>query len=120
MRSSADAKLDDVFLPPAAQPGDWCLMHTRHRSMNEHDSQMLALTCGLRVDRIVLIAREHSQDPGYPSSVIGKGLIDSDWTYLSVLRPEAAEFNVHLDNEDAIVLGATSSMIDGSGGLESP
>ncbi|KAG6356705.1 hypothetical protein INS49_014579 [Diaporthe citri] len=50
-----------------------------------------------------------------PLSIIGKGLIDSDLTYLALARPVAAEFKVYLADEDALTLSATTSMIEGSG-----
>lgn len=110
-----DAKLDDVFLPPTAQPGDWCLMHSRGRPVFQLDSQLTAIGRYLSIDRIVLIAREHCHDPKRPLSIIGKGLIDSDLTYLALARPVAAEFKVYLADEDALTLSATTSMIEGSG-----
>lgn len=113
--ASKDAKLDDVFLPPTAEPGDWCLMHSRGRPVFQMDSQLTAIGRYLGIDRIILIAREHSHDPKGPLSIVGKGLIDSDLTYLALAPPVAAEFKVYLDDEDALTLSASTSMIEGSG-----
>ncbi|KAH8787854.1 hypothetical protein F5883DRAFT_531005 [Diaporthe sp. PMI_573] len=110
-----DSKLDDVLLPPTAQPGDWCLLHSRGRPVFQLDSQLTAINHHLRIDRVVLIAREGCRDPGYPLSVIGKGLIHSGMAFTPLEQPIATEFKVHLADEDALVLAATSRMIGGYG-----
>lgn len=113
-KRSEDAKLDDVFLPPVAQPGDWCLMHTRRRPIDQLNSDLTAFNRSLSIDRMVLVARERKNDPEYPLSVIGKGLIDSDMTYNVLEHPVAAEFKIHLHDEDALFLAASSNLIDTS------
>ena len=112
---SENSKLDDVFLPPTAQPGDWCLMHSRGRPVFQLDSQLTAINHHLRIDRVVLIARQGCRDPGLPLSVIGKGLVHSDMAFTPFEQPVATEFKVHLADEDALVLAATSSVIEGHG-----
>lgn len=112
---SKDAGLDDVFLPSVAQPGDWCLLHTRGRPINHGDSDLTAMTRYLSIDKVVLVARQRCHDPAGHLSVIGKGLINSDMTFTVFEHPIAAKFKVHLDDEDALFLAATSNTVHGSG-----
>lgn len=112
---SEDAKLDDVFLPSVVQPGDWCLLHTRGRPINQVDSDFTAMTRYLSIDKVVLVARERCHDPECRLSVIGKGLINSGMTFTVFEHPVATEFEVHLADEDALLLAATSKIVHGSG-----
>lgn len=112
---SRDAELDDVFLPSVAQPGDWCLMHTRGRPGGQLDSDLTAMNRYCGIDAIVLVARECSYDPEYPLSVIGKGFINSDIAFAVFDHPVAAKFKIYLDDGDALFLAASSNLIHASG-----
>lgn len=110
-----EASLDDLLLPPVARPGDWCLMHTGGRPVDRVDSFTLAFSRLLTIERIVLIARESGDNSEHPLSIIGKGLIYSDMAFLSIEHPIGTEFQVHMQDEDALVLAASSKTVDGSG-----
>jgi hypothetical protein len=108
---SDDSNLDDVFLPPTAQPGDWCLMHSQGRLVFQLDSQLTAVSRYLSIDRAILLAREGCSDQHRRLSIIGKGLIHSGMAFTALEEPEATEFRVHLADDDALVLAATLNMI---------
>lgn len=120
--TSEDVLLDDVFLPPVARPGDWCLMHTRGRPIHGLNADLTGFKLRFKMDRIILIARECCHDPAHPLSVIGKGLIHSNFRYPVLDHPVAAEFKVYFEDEDALLLAASASMVDvsRSGGLVEP
>lgn len=119
---SRHALLDGVFLPPVARPGDWCLMHTQGRPIHGLDADLTTFNRHFKIDRIVLVARECCHDPAHPLSVIGKGLVDSNMEYMVFDHPVATEFKVYLEDEDALLLAASASMVDisRSGGLVEP
>lgn len=101
---------DEVVLPQTAQPGDWCLLHSRGRHVFQLDSQLMAVNHCLSIDRVILIARVLCDDPQDRLSIIGKGCIYSDLSFTELEHPVATGFRVHLTDEDALVLAATSGI----------